>query len=401
MRDKPYCKAPWIGLSYTGTEGCKPCCEWKGRFFGGTYKEYIKSDYLKDFKAMMYNDEMHSDCMECIHNEKIELISRRQKFMKYDIGDGLVRLDYRPGNKCNMKCRMCGAHSSSLWEDENIKYYGPSHSIPKIDTSDVYDIDFSNLDKIMILGGEPSVDLEVRKFIDWVSQITHCPIGITTNATNSSDKWFNTIKKIKKLELTLSIDGTGAIQEYQRKGGEWSKIKENIIKYRDTFKNTQIQLTATAINFPVLDRWWDELINLNLPIYFGVVHYPINQNLDAIPDDFKEEQIFWLDNWLKLLGDEPDFGHMNPLSNEEIEIFVTWKQKRDSAEEAKVILGASKYNDNYSKQFYERTIELDNIRDESIYDVDPRFKEIMKVGRHQNYTLSQPEGIGDPHSYEG
>ena len=132
-----------------------------------------------------------------------------------------------------------------------------------------------------------------------------------------------------------------------------------------------------------------------------MVHYPINQNLDAIPDDFKEEQIFWLDNWLKLLGDEPDFGHMNPLSNEEIEIFVTWKQKRDSAEEAKVILGASKYNDNYSKQFYERTIELDNIRDESIYDVDPRFKEIMKVGRHQNYTLSQPEGIGDPHSYEG
>jgi MoaA/NifB/PqqE/SkfB family radical SAM enzyme len=401
MRDKPYCKAPWIGLSYTGTEGCKPCCEWKGRFFGGTYKEYIKSDYLKDFKAMMYNDEMHSDCMECIHNEKIKLISRRQKFMKYDVGDGLVRLDYRPGNKCNMKCRMCGAHSSSLWEDENIKYYGPENAVPKIDTSDVYDIDFSNLDKIMILGGEPSVDLEVRKFIDWVSQITHCPIGITTNATNSSDKWFNTIKKIKKLELTLSIDGTGAIQEYQRKGGEWSKIKENIIKYRDTFKNTQIQLTATAINFPVLDRWWDELINLNLPIYFGVVHYPINQNLDAIPDDFKEEQIFWLDNWLKLLGDEPDFGHMNPLSNEEIEIFVTWKQKRDSAEEAKVILGASKYNDNYSKQFYERTIELDNIRDESIYDVDPRFKEIMEVGRHQNYTLSQPEGIGDPHSYEG
>lgn len=401
MRDKPYCKAPWIGLSYTGTEGCKPCCEWKGRFFGGTYKEYIKSNYLKDFKAMMYNDEMHSDCMECIHNEKIKLISRRQKFMKYDVGDGLVRLDYRPGNKCNMKCRMCGAHSSSLWEDENIKSYGPSHSIPKIDTSDIYDIDFSNLDKIMILGGEPSVDLEVRKFIDWVSQITHCPIGITTNATNSSDKWFNTIKKIKRLELTLSIDGTGAIQDYQRKGGEWSKIKENIIKYRDTFKNTQIQLTATAINFPVLDRWWDELINLNLPIYFGVVHYPINQNLDAIPDDFKEEQIFWLDNWLKLLGDEPDFGHMNPLSNEEIEIFVTWKQKRDSAEEAKVILGASKYNDNYSKQFYERTIELDNIRDESIYDVDPRFKEIMEVGRQGNYILSQPEGVGDPHSYEG
>ncbi len=412
MRDKPYCKAPWIGLSYTGTEGCKPCCEWKGKFFAGSYTDYLKSDYLKDFKTMMYNDEMHSDCMECIHNEKVLdimpnpdiPISRRLKFMKYDIGAGLVRLDYRPGNKCNMKCRMCGAHSSSLWEEENIKYFGPGEAIPKIDTSDVYDIDFSNLDKIMILGGEPSVDLEVRKFIDWVAQITHCPIGITTNCSNASAKWFKTIKKIKRLELTLSIDGTGDIQDYQRKGSEWAKIKQNILKYKEEFgedftdSNIQIQLTASAINMPVIDRWWDELLSMGIRMSFGVVHYPINQNIDAVPDKFKLQSYEWLANWKDNLI-EPPLTSMNNRS--ELLRYRLWQNHISAVEQCMTILEASKYNDNYSKQFYERTIELDNIRNENIYDIDPRFKEIMKAGRHENYTLSQPEGSQDAHSYEG
>jgi hypothetical protein len=25
---KPFCKAPWINLNYSGTLGIAPCCEW-------------------------------------------------------------------------------------------------------------------------------------------------------------------------------------------------------------------------------------------------------------------------------------------------------------------------------------------------------------------------------------
>ena len=57
MRTKPYCNAPWIGLSYESSVGCKPCCEYiggieSGSAFKGRYTDYIKSDYLKDFKKM-------------------------------------------------------------------------------------------------------------------------------------------------------------------------------------------------------------------------------------------------------------------------------------------------------------------------------------------------------------
>ena len=84
-------------------------------------------------------------------------------------------------------------------------------------------------------------------------------IGVTTNASNASDKWFNTLKQLKKLELDLSIDATGDVQDYQRTGSDWPVLKKNIIKYKETFRNVSINFAVTAINFPILDTWWDEL----------------------------------------------------------------------------------------------------------------------------------------------
>ena len=119
MRNKPYCNAPWLGLYYEGTVGCRPCCEWKGPTFEGNIKEYETSGYLHDFKKMMYDDEESIYCRECTHNEKVGMPrSRRQYYDRWqccsdeempfnrDV-DGLhqiVRLDYRAGNKCNMMC---------------------------------------------------------------------------------------------------------------------------------------------------------------------------------------------------------------------------------------------------------------------------------------------------------
>ena len=85
MRDKPYCNAPWLGLYYEGTQGCRPCCEWKGETFEGTVKEYEKSDYLRDFKKRMYDDKESIFCRECIHNESLGKDSRRTFYEQYDL----------------------------------------------------------------------------------------------------------------------------------------------------------------------------------------------------------------------------------------------------------------------------------------------------------------------------
>ena len=391
MRDKPYCKAPWIGVSYESTEGCKPCCEWQGLTFKGTYTDYVKSDYLKDFKKLMYNDEMDTRCVECIHNESPELngkFSRRLWFEKHDITDGLVKLDYRAGNKCNMKCRMCGPGSSSLWEEELIEAHmnftytsdtgevdsniSPSIPLSKIDTSDVYDIDLSSVKLISILGGEPSIDMKVRNFIDYVTNTKlndAIDIGLTTNATNASSKWFKTLGAVENLYIQMSVDATGDVQDYQRKGGEWDKIKKNMIKYRDTFENVEIHLTVTAINFTVLDIWWDELMSLNIPTDFVVVHEPKHHSLDAIPVSYKEAMVKWLTEWVNV----PNTYQEQKLGS------GRKKSKQKMVKEAIAILQGSKYNPVWNKEFKKNTLYLDSIRDESIFDIDPRFKEILNA----------------------
>ena len=371
MRNKPYCNAPWLGLAYEGTVGCKPCCEWKGDEFPGTYTDYIKSNYLKEFKDMLYEDKMNDGCIECIHNEQSGKPSRRKWFTSqapwvkqsdpYD-QEGIIqilRLDYRAGNKCNMMCRMCSPESSSLLEEE------AGITIQRIDTSDVYDIDLSHLKELSILGGEPSIDVPVRKFIDHVTNTVDldCSFIVTTNGTNASNKWFETLKLIKNLGIELSIDATGDVQDYQRKGGEWSKIKKNIIKYRDTFSNVCIHLSATAINFPVLDKWWDELLSLDIYIDLYPVHTPYNMNLDAIPDSYKEKQINWLQNWIINLS------YKQPTDN--------WQRKINIAKRAITILETSKYNPKYNEQFIQWTNKLDNIRNENIRNIDKRFEVIM------------------------
>ena len=381
MRSKPYCKAPWIGLTYESTIGCKPCCEYIGGNIGinpgsfkGIYTDYIKSDWLKDFKKMMYKDEMNPGCKICIDQENnTNRLSRRQKYQKYEINEHgnnkVIRFDYRPGNKCNLSCRMCHPEYSSLREEEEIKR-GNIESIFKIEnTSDVYDIDLSDCEKLSILGGEPSIDLEVRKWINHTIKDFNMPVIITTNATNTSDKWFNTLKNIKKLEIRLSIDGTGNVQEFQRKGSNWKEIKSNIIKYKQEFQNIKIQLTASAINFTVLDTWWEELMEFNIPIDMGLVEFPEEYNLRAIPDKYKKYQIEWLQKWI--WKEKP-----GPLGM----LFIGYNRRQQAeALEAIKILKENTYKEDYHQMFKREVKKMDEWRNENISDLDYRFEEILNA----------------------
>ena len=393
MRNKPYCNAPWVGLAYEGTMGCKPCCEYQGTLeksatlgvFSGRYTDYIKSDYLKDFKKMMYNDEMSSGCRQCIDHESTKgTPSRRQKYQKYEInehGDNkIVRLDYRAGNKCNLMCRMCHPEASSMREEEEIKH-GTIESIFRVEnTDDAYDIDLSNCDTLSILGGEPSIDLGVRKWIDHIKDLD-MHVVITTNATNTSKKWFDTLRQLKNLEIWLSIDATGDVNDFQRKGSDWNEVKPNIIKYRDEFKNVSIQLTASSINFTTLDTWWEEMMELDVPIFISSVFFPEEYSLQSIPDKYKEEQVTWLKKWIQ----RNDSGDM--LTSQELNAITDyneWKKNKPSrqlieARKAITTLENNPYKSEYNHKFKREVKKMDRWRNENISDLDYRFEEIINA----------------------
>jgi organic radical activating enzyme len=390
MRDMPYCNAPWLGLAYEGTKGCKPCCEWKGKTFWGTYTEYVESDYLKDFKQKMYRDGPEDvNCIECTHNEKIGGHSRRKYYDKFKEVDyessGLnyiARMDFRAGNKCNMMCRMCGPESSSLLEEEmEIGGFRSKGFIKRIDTADVYDLDLTHCTEISILGGEPSIDLEVRKFMNHVADnYPNIKIMVTTNGTNASDKWFKTLRRFcdnAGLQIILSVDAAGEVQDFQRSGGDWNKIKKNLVKYKNLeasmsppslYSNLShlisIQLTATAINMSTLDKWWDELLSLEIQTHLNQVWWPQGMSIEAIPDEYREQSINFLQDWMKQFDESQSkdsiVGH-----------------KIDAAKSAIEILSNSKYNKGVSRKFIQLQNSYDRLRNEDITKLDERFKVMM------------------------
>ena len=386
MRDKPYCNAPWLGLAYESTQGCQPCCEWKQDTFWGTYEEYIKSDYLKRFKEFMYRDKTHPGCIECIHNEKVGGHSRRKYYEQWDNDvdygapglNRIIRLDYRAGNKCNMKCRMCGPQSSSLLEDEVVAAGEREEGFIKhLDTSDAYDLDLDNCIEISILGGEPSIDLKVRKFMNYVADnYSNIKIVVTTNATNASGKWIKTLMKFCSgagLQVILSVDAAGETQDFQRSGGDWNKIKKNIQKYKEISDSPEyncgvtIQLTATALNMTTLDQWWDELLDVGVKIEINQVWWPKGMSIGAIPDEYKKQSIKFLENWLKELP--------NPTGKN-----FQWNKRKNqiyAVTQATRILKGTEYSAHAQREFVALQNRYDNYRSENVRDLDDRFKAMM------------------------
>jgi MoaA/NifB/PqqE/SkfB family radical SAM enzyme len=383
MRDKPYCNAPWLGLYYEGTVGCRPCCEWKGDTFEGNIKEYENSQFLTNFKKMMYADNESSFCQECIHNEKVGGHSRRKYYEKWDNYvdyetpglNRIIRLDYRAGNKCNMMCRMCGPQSSSLLEEEIIEAGEQKIGFTKhLDTSDVYGLDLNGCEEISILGGEPSIDLAVRKFMNYVADnYSNIKIVVTTNATNASDKWIKTLMKFCSgagLQVILSVDAAGATQDFQRKSKiGWNTIKKNMLVYKKisddptTNCGVSIQCTATAINMVTLDTWWNELLGIGIPVIVNQVWWPKGMAVSSIPNDLKQKSIKYLENYIKEL---PEPVNKLPTRN-----------KYETTEQTIRILRDTEYSGHAQKEFVALQNRYDNYRSENVRDLDDRFKVMM------------------------
>ena len=72
-------------------------------------------------------EKINVSCKECITDEKVSNHSSRtwmhNKVRSKDWNtEDFQFLDFRPGNTCNLKCRICGSWSSSKWAQEEMDY---------------------------------------------------------------------------------------------------------------------------------------------------------------------------------------------------------------------------------------------------------------------------------------
>jgi len=295
---KTFCVMPFFNMFTTtfsanqAQKSLQPCCAFDELItLDKDYLTAFNDQRLKVLRSNLLNNIKDKGCSQCWREEEINTESLREKTLKsflvnYDIeiekiiteiqqqnyeADQILSFEFFPSNFCNFQCVMCNSNVSSSINNIERKY-GNGYDIS-------YDLDFnkaliSNLIKnekklvrISCTGGETIFQKEVKNLIDIFATdnlssnivfeyVTNCSVFPSKNLVDK-------LLKFKRVNITLSIDGTDNFIEYQRKNSNWEVTKDIVEKYVDLSRNNQcISLTVNtvvtalnAINLPDLIEW--------------------------------------------------------------------------------------------------------------------------------------------------
>lgn len=361
-KSKPFCYAPWTTILYGGMyrAGAQPCCEWSGETYKGKIGKYHQSDYLKSIKKAMKKNDMSflsKTCEECIDQEKHNGKSSRTWINHYvNTGryqlDKINKLDFRPDNLCNLKCRMCSPHSSSLIEKEMIEL-GWINSIEKRDVRDVLDLDLKDLKVLKLIGGEPTINKNMFDIMDHLARkdwAKNIQLQYTTNCTSINDFWLDKTKKFLSADVVMSVDATGDCFEYIRRGAKWSHVSKNIPKIIETSNEYAFNIVVQTTNFAMIEEWIEYFLEFNEnQIGFNNLNGVIG-TINVIPDYIKKEKIEYLE-----------------------------KINHPIAQNAKKYFENSKFNKIEFDKFWPYTEHRDSLWNTNIYDLNPIFERMKNT----------------------
>lgn len=237
-------------------------------------------------------------------------------------------VDIRFGNLCNLKCVMCGPRSSDKWYDDYRLIWGKDYFLDQEEkvqlksyengkwkakedvfnwSEDLYlqsqfKENVSSFKRIYIAGGEPLLIKAHYKFLKWCvlndvakrivikysSNITHIP-------TQAWDLW----KHFKLMDMNISLDGFGPVNNFIRYPSEWNKIEKNLKKF-DVAKghfNLNILTTMSVLNVWHLPEFINYIMRENYKqiskqdnlLWYQPVRRPYHLDMVILEDSFKEK----------------------------------------------------------------------------------------------------------------
>jgi hypothetical protein len=264
--NKSFCIFPFIALltnvrddGYTTT-----CCHSSEPI---THVSKI-TDWREDhgynhIRAKMINGELlPKHCNACYTSENKNILSaRQQETVEWANRLNLTSLkdlntisrpvyyEVRPSNICNLQCRMCGPQWSHLIGRE-YKKNNLISKLPPPQRTQFDIVDFTNLKKIYIAGGEPTAMPEFYRFLDSCIQNnqTNFELWINTNANKLSNRFKQQLQHFSHLAFIISVDGVDSLNHYIRWPSDWNTIVENMHYLRKNNYTISINTTVSIYN---------------------------------------------------------------------------------------------------------------------------------------------------------
>jgi len=391
--------------------------------------DFRNADLMKDIRKSMLEGKFHPSCIRCQRETDAGMESRatwersiwkhfidEEKAKQITADDGSIDVESNPlkytdlrfGNLCNLKCRMCGPTDSNQWYDDQAKiwnvtsYKDAEKVIPLVKnskgkfTADTKIYDWYNnpkfwkdledaipfLERLYIVGGEPLlIDQHyefLQKCID-AGRAKNIVVEYNSNITNIPQRAWNIWEHFKRIQIGMSVDAVGPINDYIRNPSKFWKIAENMHKLDTAPGNFKIWWAATIqaynlYNLPEMMLWKIEqnFQRINKRIDYKPVisphplHNPDFLNVKIFPKESKQ----WIENYFqeqKIIAKEKIYK-FNFLTQEDAD--ANYKYFCKILDQYTKYMWAEDYSHRIEK-FWHYTNSLDKLRNESLEDVCP------------------------------
>lgn len=360
--------------------GYAPCCIAQ-KTAASDPRVYWHGNEMRQIRTQLLNGEWPRVCSMCKLNRESNVRSEadhwNDEFRKspveisVDSGNptsGPLYLDYRPGNDCNLKCRMCTPRNSSQIEKELDENTELREWLRPVTESNNYDslidyVDVIEVKYLKVLGGEPTIDKKVFSFLTHVADTYRKKpyLHITTNATNLNKKFQDLLLRFnRKIKLVFSVDATGPTYEYIRTNAKWDIVKgiiEDTLE-KDIAEMYFINLVLMPYNMYNLVELLDWILSLKKKrkniVLFTMASSRAYNGLSAVLPEDMAQVISSVEAWIE----------KNGLAIEGVE-------------DIPVILKAAKFNKPTYERFKKYNNTLDRIRGTKLTDIDERFSKYV------------------------
>jgi sulfatase maturation enzyme AslB (radical SAM superfamily) len=332
-------------------------------------------DLLDSGQGMPQNQDNHH-CQDCYDHEQAGKLSQRQTLNEVfkDVIPSATQprvLIIKPGNVCNLACRMCNPETSSSWYTDAykiaVKRDGVTESFAKYTKNFEHIRNGFNKDNINfwsdlaewlpglvfldIYGGEPFLSKELFDTLDKSPSPENTSLQLHTNVTTYNEKYLEILSKYKSVKIGLSIDSHIPDQlNYIRYPVNADEILENLQKFKNFFVdnsnvNLNIALTINNLNIFNIDESFTKLSNYGIAIGYNFVSYPREYDIRTLPSNVKSE----------ILNKNPNF-------KKDFSSYIL--QNIDNA-------------DIHFKKFWQMTKDLDSFRNQSFEKLFPDYYRLL------------------------
>lgn len=313
-----FCIVPWTQLEIGPLGDIRPCCEYKGYYgnINDTSRSLVEMWNGKDFRKLRsdyLNGLEPNGCRKCFQQEQAGLSSRRQqenqvfsKFINDDLSDIAVSpilIDFKLGNVCNIKCRICSSINSHLWRSDERKVFGFSFDNNKeqdwVESEERWNelksfVDY--LEVIYISGGEPFLikkNFEFLKYCVDQGRSKSIRVRFVTNGTVPiKPEYIDILQEFKEVTIMYSIDDIGQRFEYQRNPAKWSKVERNFIDAMELkFLDLRIVYTVSIFNVLSSYEFTEWCNNIKYPIdrvYVNFLRDPSHFDISIMSPEQKQ-----------------------------------------------------------------------------------------------------------------